>query len=111
MWVVHPLFVLRLACNAWRPAVVPDSGGEFCHVMRPGTRNPRLWGSRVAPWEAQTAGERPRGEGDTLRCRSPDHQLPLMTGVEASRVRRVQTANHATPAMWEDAGCPTSLPC
>src|SRR5258708_3648488 len=33
----------------------------------------------------------------TTRSRSPAHQLPLMAGVEARRVRRVQTATPAKP--------------
>src|SRR5215831_16394947 len=36
-----PFFVMRLACNARRPVVVPESGGEFCHVNRPSTRKVR----------------------------------------------------------------------
>src|SRR5258708_40326887 len=43
MWPL-PLHLLRLSrgCNAREASVVPESGGEFCHVPPPGTRTEHL---------------------------------------------------------------------
>src|SRR6185437_13365551 len=107
IWVLHPLHVHAPPCNAQGPQVVPESGGEFCHVRPPGTRKAEEPCRRRTPRRSPARNAR----------ESPVHEVPPIDAVNQQRVRMVTNGISCQPrasrptAPGKTPACPTSCRC